>query len=105
MDSEHGLTLFMGYWKATRSLELAMRQAYGLTLADFERRWRQRTRRQYGALALVSNVTLAALLLLFVLTPLYVARRRRDRRRLERMKEADAAAERAEQSAIDDLLR
>ena len=105
MDPAHGLTLFLNYWRTTGSFERAMRQAYGMTVADFERRWRQRTRRQYGALALVSNVTMAALLLLFVLTPLYVARRRRDRRRLERMKEADAAAERAAQTAIDDLLR
>ena len=51
------------------------------------------------------GMLMAGLLLLFVLTPLYVARRRRDRQRLERMKEADAAAERTAQTAIDDLLR
>jgi len=104
MDQARGFPLFLNYWRESGSFERAMRQAYGMTVADFERRWRQRTRRQYGALALVSNVTMAGLLLLFVLTPLYVARRRRDRRRLERMKEADAVAERAEQTAIDDLL-
>jgi len=105
IDREHGLALFLGYWRATSSFERAMRQAYGMTVADFERRWRQRTRTQYGALALVSNITMASLLLLFVLAPLYVARRRRDRRRLERMKEADEAAERAARTAVDDLLR
>jgi hypothetical protein len=104
-DRTHGLTLFLNYWRTTGSFERAMRQAYGTTVADFERKWRQHTRQQYGALALVSNVTIAGLLLLFVLTPLYVARRRRDRQRLERMKEADEAAERAAQTTIDDLLR
>ena len=105
MDPAHGLTLFLSYWREGGSFERAMRQAYGMTVADFERRWRQKTRRQYGALALVSNVTLAGLLLLFVLTPLYIARRRRDRRRLERMREADALADQAaRQSALDDLL-
>ena len=104
-DRAHGLTLFLGYWRSTGSFERAMREAYGMTVADFQRRWRQRTRRQYGALALVSNVTMASLLLLFVLAPLYVARRKRDRRRLERMKEADEAAERVAQTAVDDLLR
>lgn len=100
-----GLAPFLRYWRESRSLERAMRQAYGMTMAEFERRWRRRTRRQYGALALASNVTLAALLMLFLLTPLYMARRRRDRRRLERMREADAAAEAAgTQSAIDELL-
>jgi hypothetical protein len=104
LDQKHGLTLFLNYWRTDRSLERAMRQAYGITVARFERDWRRRTRSQYGALALVSNLTIAGLLLLFVLTPLYVARRRRDRRRLERMIEAEAAAEKAAQSAIDDLL-
>lgn len=104
LDQSHGLTLFLGYWRTGRSLERAMRQAYAMTVADFERYWRQRTRSRYGALALVSNLTLAVLLLLFVLTPLYVARRRRDRRRLERMIEAEAVAEKAQQTAIDDLL-
>lgn len=108
MDRVHGLTLFLGYWKESGSFDRALRRAYGVTSADFEKEWRSRTRRQYGALALVSNVTIAGLLLLFILTPLYVARRRRDKRRLELMKEADAAAERAAQAsaakAIDDLL-
>jgi len=104
-DPAHGLTLFLSYWRDTGSFERAMRQAYGMTVAGFEQRWRKRTRQQYGALALVSNVTMAGLLLLFVIAPLYVARRRRDRRRLERMKEADEAAERAAQTAVDDMLR
>jgi hypothetical protein len=107
-DRAHGLALFLQYWKSTGSLERAMRQAYGTTLAGFESDWRKRTRQQYGALALVSNLALAGLLLLFLLAPLYVIRRRRDRRRLERMAEADAAAERAESaqgSAIDEMLR
>lgn len=99
-----GLTLFFGYWRSSGSMERAMRQAYGMTRADFERGWRQRTRRRYGALALVSNVALAGVLVAFVLTPFYLARRRRDRRRLETMRAADAAAEAAEKSAVDDLI-
>lgn len=100
-----GLTLFFSYWRTSGSMDRALRQAYGLTLARFEQDWRKRTRSRYGGLALLSNLALAGLLLLFVVTPFYVARRRRDRRRLERMREADAAAEQAEQSAIDELLR
>lgn len=105
IDPQRGLALFMTYWRSTGSMERAMRQAFGLTIADFERRWRQRTRAQYGALALLSNLTAGAVLLLFVLAPFYVVRRRRDRLRLEKMREAEAAADRAEQSALDDLLR
>jgi hypothetical protein len=105
IDSQRGLSLFMSYWRSTESLERAMRQAFGLTLADFERRWRQRTRTQYGALALLSNLTAGAVLLLFILAPFYVVRRRRDRVRLEKMRATEAEAERAEQTALDDLLR
>ena len=105
MDQVHGLALFFGYWRSTRSFERAMRQAFAMTSEGFEQHWRTQTRKRYGALALVSNVTLAGLVLLFVLTPLYVIRRRRDRRRLQTMKAADAAAEEAaKQRAIDELL-
>ncbi|MGH7677729.1 MAG: peptidase MA family metallohydrolase, partial [Gemmatimonadaceae bacterium] len=104
-DARRGLALLFEYWRETGSFERGLRRAYGLTSADFEKRWRDRTRSQYGFLALASNLTFASLLLLFLLMPLYMARKRRDRRRLERMREADAAAERAEQqSAIDELL-
>jgi hypothetical protein len=104
LDGTRGLQLFFTYWRAQGKFDGALRQAYGMTAADFERQWRQRTRRRYGGLALVSNVALAALMLLFILTPLYLARRRRDRLRLQKMREADAIAEQAEASAIDDLL-
>lgn len=103
-NGDRGLTLFFGYWRETKSFERAMRLAFGMTSADFEKRWRQHTRRQYGALALVTNIALAGFLLLFILTPLYIARRRRDLRRLQRMREADAAAELSAQSAIDAML-
>lgn len=98
-----GLSLFLGYWRGT-TMERAMRQAHGMTLAGFETAWRRNTRRQYGGLALVSNIALAGLLLLFIVAPFYLARRRRDRLRLEKMREADAIAEQADRSAIDDLI-
>jgi hypothetical protein len=105
IDRRRGLALLFEYWRATGSFERALRRAYGMTSVDFEKRWSDRTRAQYGLLALASNVTFATLVLLFVMTPLYVIRKRRDRRRLERMREADAAADRAaQQSAIEELL-
>jgi hypothetical protein len=103
MGGDGGLNLLLGYWRNT-SLERAMRQAYGTTLSGFETDWRRRTRRQYGGLALASNIALGGLVFLFVLTPFYIARRRRDRARLQKMREADAIAEQAEKSAIDDLI-
>jgi hypothetical protein len=106
LDPAHGLTLFFDRWRETRSLDKAVRGAYGLTLAGFETRWRERTRRRYGALALVGDVTVAGLVLLLVIFPLYLARRRRDRLRLARMRAADESAERAaRESALMELLR
>ena len=105
LDRERGLTLFFTYWRETHSLEISIRRAFGLTQAQFEERWRQRTRRQYGALAIAADLSLAAALLMTIVVPLYLARRRRDRRRLEFMRAADAAAERAaRESALAALL-
>ena len=105
LDPERGLTLFFQYWRETRTLEVAIRRAFGVTQAQFEERWRRRTRRQYGALAIAADLSLAAALLMLFVVPLYMARRRRDRRRLEAMRAADAAAERAaRESALAALL-
>ena len=102
---DQGLALLFEHWRATGSFERGLRRAFGMTSADFEKRWQDRTATQYGVLAIAGNLTLGGLFLLFVIAPLYVIRKRRDRRRLERMREADAAAERAaQQSALDELL-
>jgi hypothetical protein len=100
LDPERGLTLFFEYWRETRSLEIAIRRAFGMTQAQFEERWRTRTRRQYGALAIAADLSLAAALLMTIVVPLYMARRRRDRRRLEAMRAADLAAERAARESV-----
>lgn len=109
LDPERGLTLFFRYWKETSSFDVAVRQAYGITAAAFEHRWQQQTRRRYGALALVADVTLGTALLLVLLAPLYVSRRRRDRRRMAALVAADVAEaerrERESESVIDALLR
>jgi peptidase MA superfamily protein len=106
LDATSGLAPLLAKWKATGSLDAAMRGTFGLTLADFELRWRERTRRRYGALALVSDAAVGGLVILVVVFPLYVARRQRDRRRYAELVAADEAAERAARaSVIDALLR
>ena len=106
LDATSGLAPLLAQWKSTGSLDRAMRATYGLTLRDFEQRWRDRTRRRYGALALVSDAALGGLLVLIVVFPLYVARRQRDRQRYAELVAADEAAERAARaSVIDALLR
>lgn len=105
IDRVHGLALFFQYWRSGGSLDGAVRRAYGLTLAGFEQRWRSNTRARYGGLALLGNIAIAGILLMVTLVPLYVMRRRRDRARLEQMRRADEAAERAaRETALAALL-
>jgi hypothetical protein len=103
LDPDRGLTLFFRYWKETGRFDQAVRQAYGLTATAFEKRWQERTRRRYGVLALVANLSLATSVFLIAFVPLYVSRRRRDRRRLDAMRAADAVAER-EEAALAALM-
>ena len=106
LDPERGLTLFFRYWKETGRFDPAVRAAFGMTADAFEDLWRARTRRRYGGLALVANLSLAMSLFLVAFAPLWIARRRRDRRRLEALRAADEAAERAaRESALEALLR
>jgi hypothetical protein len=104
LDPSHGLTLLFEHWKASGTLDRAVRAAYGMTLLTFERDWQQRTRRRYGGLALFSDLTLASVIVLLIITPLYLARRRRDRRRMAALVAADVAAERLAVDPIEQLL-
>jgi hypothetical protein len=106
LDPDRGLTLFFGHWRREREFGLAVRRAFGITEGAFEQRWRDRTKRRYGALALFADLTLGALVLLVLMTPLYVSRRRRDRERLEAMRRKEQEKERRERDeAIEALLR
>lgn len=98
IDPSRGLALVLRNWKQTASLDRALRASYGTTLASFEHDWQQRTRRRYGGLALFSDITVASLIFLVLVAPLYIARRRRDRRRMAALVAADILAERPAQS-------
>jgi hypothetical protein len=93
LDPERGLALFFRYWREEDGrLDPAVRRAYGITLDGFEERWQERTRRRYGVLALVGELSVGAGFALLVVLPLYVMRRRRDRRRWAELRAADARA-------------
>jgi peptidase MA superfamily protein len=101
IDPSHGLALLLQNWKKTGTLDRALRASFGTTLASFEHEWQQRTRRRYGGLALFSDITVASIIFLVLVAPLYLARRRRDRRRMAALVAADALAEPA---AAPDVL-
>ncbi len=93
LDRQRGLALFFKRWRATGSMDQAIRGAYGLTLADFEQRWRARTMRRYGVIAALGNASVAAALLCVLVFPLYALRRRRDRQRWEELRRSDEVAD------------
>ena len=106
LDTSAGLSSLFDAWRNTGSLDRAIRTSYGITLGGFEQRWRARTRRRYGALALVGDVTLLGLVLLVAVFPLFVARRQRQRQRFAALVAADDAADKAARdSVIEELLR
>lgn len=106
LDTSHGLARFFAAWRAQGTMERAVRSTYGITMTEFEQRWQRQTRRRYGGLALIGDVTLGGLLLLFIILPLYIARVQRDRRRMAALVAADRAAEiAARESALEALLR
>ncbi|MBA3560933.1 MAG: hypothetical protein H0W30_20380 [Gemmatimonadaceae bacterium] len=106
LDAERGLTLFLRYWEEEGDMERAFRAAYGTTLQDFERRWKERTIRRYGVVALVADFTLVIGLFMLLVLPMYLTRKKRDRRRLAALVAADEASERAaRESALEELLR
>jgi hypothetical protein len=106
LDRERGLSVFFQRWKELGSMDKALRSTYGITLYGFEGQWRANTRHRYGALALVGDVTIGGSIIVVLIFPLYMLRRRRDRRRLAALVAADEVAERtARESAIEALLR
>jgi hypothetical protein len=105
LGGERGLAPLFESWERQQSLEKAIRLSYGISLSTFEEQWQSRTRRRYGGLALVANLALAGVLIGLFLFPLVLARRRRDREKLQAMLAADARAEAAaERDALALLL-
>jgi hypothetical protein len=105
MDEARGVALLFGHWRSEGSFERALRRAHGMSSMDFERHWKARIRRQFGALALAADLTVLTLVLTILLGPMWWQRRQRMKARLERMREADRLQEERERaSALATLL-
>ena len=81
-------------------MDAAVRAAYGLTLSGFEERWQKTMRRRYGGLALIADLAVVGSVMLAMLLPLYISRRRRDRARMAQLRAAERAAEAAATAGI-----
>jgi hypothetical protein len=86
---ETGLRLLFLRWRETGDLDSALRRAFGITFAQFEREWRQEVRRRYGWPVLVSDTLVFWLLAAPLLLVLLLVRRRRDRERLARLRSGE----------------
>jgi hypothetical protein len=104
IDPQRGLTPLLAAWKERASFDLAMRRAYAQTAEDFERGWQQRTRWQFGFLAVLANSALGGLVLVGLLVPLYRSRRRAQRERLAEMRRREAVTDAAMRSAALDAM-
>lgn len=105
LDAERGLALLFEHWRREGNFERGLRRAHGMSSTDFEKHWKSRVRRQYGVLALAADLTVLTLFLTILLGPMWWQRRKRQRARLERMREADRVAEaRERESALAALL-
>lgn len=83
------LGLFLERWADSGRMEEALRSTYGLTLGQFERYWIRSVRRRYGWLLFFAQASVAWALLTLLVLVLFVVRRRRDRRRLARLRETE----------------
>jgi hypothetical protein len=80
---------FLSSWSRSGSFEQALRTVYILSSPQFERLWRQHVRRTYGWLQLFAQTLFVWLVISLLVLALFVIRRRRDRRNLERLRQTE----------------
>ncbi|MFZ9898794.1 MAG: peptidase MA family metallohydrolase [Gemmatimonadaceae bacterium] len=100
-----GLQRLFTAWRTAGSFDAALRAAHGLTIEGFEARFRSQVRRQYGVLALATDLGLLTLVIGVIVGPFWWRRRREAQARLARMRAFEAAQDAAERaSALARLL-
>lgn len=105
LGGETGVTRLVAAWRSSGSFDAALRAAHGMTIEGFEARFRSQVRRQYGVLALATDLGLLSVVIGVLVGPFWWRRRREAQARLARMRAFEArqdAAERA--SALARLL-
>ncbi|MFQ5679685.1 MAG: peptidase MA family metallohydrolase [Gemmatimonadota bacterium] len=75
------------------SVDGALRRVFGLTAAQFEARWRRRVGKRYGVLYVLSRASLFWVAVTLLLLWVGSRRRRRNRERLQALREAESREE------------
>lgn len=83
---EEGLRIFLERWREGGALEPALRQTYGLTVAQFEHDWLRQVRQRYGWGLLLTNSLIFWAPMAGLIVLLTVRRRRRLHERLEALR-------------------
>lgn len=86
---ERALAIFLARWREDGSLDRALRGTYGLTLSQFEEDWRREVKDDYGWAVFFSHSMVFWLFASLLLLMLFVVRRRRDRQRMDRLRETE----------------
>lgn len=81
-----GLRLLLDEIRETESFERAFRRTYGATVAQFEEDWRKHVKERYGWLLLLSHSAVFWLAASVLLLVLFWIRRRRDRRKMAKLR-------------------
>jgi hypothetical protein len=89
LGGDAGISAFFGQLRQGDSPDVALRRVYGITQEQFERRWRSMVMDRYGWLYLLTRAALFWLLITVFVFVVGVRRVRRDRRRLEEMREEE----------------
>lgn len=89
LGGEPGISAFFARLREGDSTDVALRRVFGVTQEQFERRWRSMVMDRYGWLYLLTRAALFWLLITVFVFVVGVRRVRRDRLRLEEMREEE----------------
>lgn len=85
-SGEEALELFIARWREVGRFDSALREIYGVPTSQLEEDWRVWLKKRYGWLSVVTNSSIAWLILTVVVLILVRVRRRHDRERLARLR-------------------
>ncbi len=89
LSGPRGLQAVFARLREGATIDEAVRRTFGITLDQFEERWRKRVGERYGILYMLSRATAFWVALTVALLLLGWWRRRRDRKKLDRMREEE----------------
>jgi hypothetical protein len=80
---------FLAAWAESADFERALRDVYVLASPQFERLWREHVKRRYGWVQVIAQTAFIWTVLTLLVLALFIIRRRRDRRRLQALRETE----------------